>query len=287
MEDGRSLTSRYAVGARVVSSRREWRTLPFRRAIAVFTAVVVAAGCAVARSTFPSEPKAGTLFHTFTAPPGSGPFPAIVLLHTCGGIRGHISQWADRLAAHGYASVVVDSFTPRGGRACNIPDYFPATLDEVAADAFAALQHLKTRSDIDRRRIGVMGFSWGGGAVLRTSSARYRPATGGFGAAVAFYPVCVDARPALPPAIRARFDSLYDDIRTPTLILAGDADTETPPVECARTVERLRRAGRPVTIKIYPGAGHVFDIFDATATRDAADTMLRFFDENLERASVR
>ena len=48
-------------------------------------------------------------------PDGEGPFPAIVLLHGCGGIqpkRDH--RWAERLSGWGYVTLQVDSFWPRG-----------------------------------------------------------------------------------------------------------------------------------------------------------------------------
>jgi dienelactone hydrolase len=246
-------------------------------ATVVVIAALLAAGCATS-PPFPSEPRPGTLFHQYREPSGPGPFPAVVLLHTCAGVRGHLSQWATRLADAGYASLIVDSFTPRGGGACNIPSYFPATLDQVVDDAFAALAHLRTRPTIDPRRVGVMGFSYGASAALRTSSALYRR-RGGFQAAVAFYPLCVAWRASLPAEAQARSNNLLDDIEVPTLILMGEADNDTPNVaaNCAHAVERLRRARRPIAITLYPGAGHVFDVYDADATRAATAAMLEFF----------
>jgi dienelactone hydrolase len=256
---------------------------------AVLGATLLAAGCAVARAPFPSEPKTGTVFHSFRQPTGSAPFPAVVLLHTCGGMRtGHTTRWADVLVRQGYAALVVDSFTPRGGPACSIPTYFPATLDQVVDDAFAALDHLRSRPDIDARRIGVLGFSYGASAALRTSSARYRRGIEGFQAAVAFYPLCVSPRPDWPPEAQERSNNLHADVEAPTLILMGEADNDTPSVaaNCARATEVLRRAGRPVSIILYPGAGHVFDAGPSRhpqAAAKATDDMVRFFAQHLGR----
>jgi dienelactone hydrolase len=251
---------------------------PGRRVLALLGVALVAGGCAAMRPTFPPEPKPGTLFHAFQQPAGPGPFPAIVLLHTCGGVRGHLYDWANRLAAAGYASLIVDSFTPRGGRACSIP-YFPATLDEVAEDAHAALEHLRNRPGIDGRRVGVMGFSYGASAALRLASPRYHRGLRRFGAAVSFYPICAP----YPGSAPERSNNLLGDVDTPTLILMGEADTDTPSVvaNCVAGVDRLRRGGRPVAIKLFPGAGHVFDVSHAEATRDAAAAMLQFFGQHL------
>ena len=53
-----------------------------------------------------------------TKPAGDGPFPAIVLLHGCGGPGKHYSAWTERLRRWGYVSVMVDSFGPRGASNC-------------------------------------------------------------------------------------------------------------------------------------------------------------------------
>ena len=47
-------------------------------------------------------------------PTGPGPFPAVVLLHGCGGFHSSMISWADRLSRLGYAALAVDSFGPRG-----------------------------------------------------------------------------------------------------------------------------------------------------------------------------
>jgi len=225
------------------------------------------------------------MFYGFAKPNAGGPFPAVVLLHTCGGIRPHVHQWSSRLVAAGYATLIVDSLTWRGAKECSIPHYFPASVDDVTGDAFAALGHLRGRSDVDPERIGVMGFSWGANATLRTSSARYRREApgGGFAAAIAFYPMCVSPRSDWPAAAQERAYNLFDDAAAPTLVLIGDADDDTPNVaaNCATRVGALRSAGRPVDIILYPGAGHVFDSRDSPNTRKSAADMLAFFNRHL------
>jgi len=50
-----------------------------------------------------------------TKPDGEGPFPAIVLLHGCGGMKSsYPHNWDKRLAEWGYVSLQVDSLSPRG-----------------------------------------------------------------------------------------------------------------------------------------------------------------------------
>src|SRR2546428_838236 len=79
-------------------------------------AVVALTGCAQARVTFlnatPSAPLAIPA-ETYK-PGGSGPFPAVVLLHGCEGVSENSRRWAQWLTEQGYVAVVVDSWTPRG-----------------------------------------------------------------------------------------------------------------------------------------------------------------------------
>src|SRR5262245_49366214 len=55
----------------------------------------------------------GTLFH----PDGDGPFPALVMLHGCGGASAAFGRiTAERYVSWGYAALWFDSFGPRGIR---------------------------------------------------------------------------------------------------------------------------------------------------------------------------
>lgn len=176
------------------------------------------------------------------------------------------------------------------------------SLDEVVTDAFAALEHLRTRPYVDGRRVGVMGFTYGAMAALRLTSPSYRgsayPRAASFGAAVALYPYCTDSRPSLPPATRDRLNNLYDDVDTPLLILVAGADEQAPPANCTEKAAALGRAARPVSFKLYLGAPHAFDMtnmgtegrrdvqgnyyrYDPAVTADAARVSLEFLDRHL------
>ena len=61
--------------------------------------------------TFPTaDPQAagGDIVVTgvLTKPPGDGPFPSVVLLHTCGGLTGHVAKdWPEFLTAQGHVAL--------------------------------------------------------------------------------------------------------------------------------------------------------------------------------------
>lgn len=182
-----------------------------------------------------------------TRPAGAGPHPAIVAMHGCGGMGGsgkrindRHADWAERLSKAGFVVVFPDSFRSRGlGSQCNVRERTFRSKDR-AEDAFATLEWLTARPEINARKIGLLGWSNGGGAVL--SAARdIRAPKGGvdFKQAVAFYPGC-----------RAYLDGRYAT-RMPVTILHGLADDWTPAEPCQKL--------KSVTFIGYPDAHHDFD----------------------------
>lgn len=191
----------------------------------------------------------------------TGPTPAVVFLHGCGGLISGISHkimsrevdWAKHLNAQGIAVLMVDSFTPRGsGEMCSQSGFKNWLYMKRPADAYAALAFLQTQPAIARDRIGMIGWSNGGGAVLFALGKRGRPATftgPDFRAAVAFYPGSCDAQ---------RVGSDWTS-SVPLLILQGELDVWTPAGSCKVLAEQAVAKGGPVEFHAYPGAYHDFD----------------------------
>lgn len=178
-------------------------------------------------------------------PPGAGPFPAMVVLHGCDGVGRHYRNWARDLASWGYVAILVDSFRPRGvGNVCNQGMAVPPLVQ--AQDAFAAADYLRSLPIVRADRIGVIGFSHGGWAVLKAVLAGTvsRDHATPFAAAVAFYPGCEQPDSALA---------------TDTLIVIGDADDWTPVTRCMRWRDSVQADGHALAMKVYPGALHGFD----------------------------
>lgn len=110
----------------------------------------------------PGVKLAGTL----TLPEGAGPHPAVVLITGSGpqdrdeSLLGHqpFAVLADHLTRKGIAVLRYDD----RGVAGSTGSFEGATMDDFAGDAWAALGYLRTRPEIDAKRIGVMGHSEGG-----------------------------------------------------------------------------------------------------------------------------
>jgi pimeloyl-ACP methyl ester carboxylesterase len=113
------------------------------------------------------NPAAGiTLAGTLTAPPSSGPHPAVILITGSGAqdrdesLMGHkpFLLLADYLTRRGIAVLRFDD-RGVGGSGGNT---MLATLEDNATDVEAGIAFLQSRSEIDPTRIGLMGHSEGG-----------------------------------------------------------------------------------------------------------------------------
>jgi len=171
---------------------------------------------------------------TLSTPGGKGPFPAVVLLHTSGGVTKSLTNWANFLNRQGYATLIVDTAEARGGRG----QFWP--FDQVE-DAYGALDHLAAQKNIDPDRIAVMGFSTGGNAVNNLFAGAFRSAGGRqFKAAISMYGQC-NISFNLKNAI-------------PLSFIIGDKEAKSRLVGCDSVP-----ADTMVDLHILKGAYHAFD----------------------------
>ncbi len=180
-------------------------------------------------------------------PPGTGPFPAVLVMHGCDGVIDHTRSWAGRLVGWGYAAVIVDSFGPRGQR--SICERFVISATVRGQDAHNVAIYLRTLPDIQADRIGIVGFSQGGSTGMWAAIDECIPVDRGgrpFQAAVAYYPACSGGTVVSPFA-------------TDVLILIGKDDTATPADLCIKTIASRANQAHPPAIKVYSGAVHAFD----------------------------
>ncbi|HUO65779.1 MAG TPA: dienelactone hydrolase family protein [Terriglobales bacterium] len=216
--------------------------------VVVFAALLPALGASRAdadgHSVAVTSPAPATLTAELYSPRGTGPFPAVILMHGCGGVGPNIKEWAVWLRYEGYAAFVLDSFGGRGlRRLCG--NSAPLTGPMRAPDVFAAAAYLKTLPQIDGRRLAAIGYSHGGWTLLTAASteARYRDVT--FRAFILFYPSCTGWK-----TLRGS---------TPVLMLLGGKDDWTPAAPCEALTKAASAAGRSVTAVVYPDAYHHFD----------------------------
>jgi dienelactone hydrolase len=184
-------------------------------------------------------------------PRGKGPFPAVILMHGCGGVRlsgaGGVRnhRWVEMYRKLGYVTLIPDSFTSRGWYGCRNRDpNSEITFKQRVADAYSALMFLSKQSFVDKDQVVLEGLSHGGNTVLQAITAQDPTGQNGkFAAGIAFYPNC-------------RFLAVAN-IKFPLLILTGDKDMSKPSLFCP--LPSVVRTSFEYRLKIYPGATHGFD----------------------------
>jgi hypothetical protein len=245
---------------------------------------------------------AGILGGTLTKPANArGPVPAAVTITGsgqqdrdeyipfAGGIR-LFRQVADTLGRRGIAVLRLDD----RGLGASEGSASKSTTADFADDIRAGIAYLRTRPDIDRDRIGLVGHSEGGAIApmiaatdqkLKAIVVMAGPADRGIEISMAQSKYIVDrdttltpakrdsllraARASLDPATQTipwvRFFMAYDpapaarQVKAATLILQGATDRQVP-VDQAEKLAALIRAGgnKDVTVRVFPSTNHLF-----------------------------
>jgi uncharacterized protein len=185
------------------------------------------------------------------------PFPVVLILHGSGGIDGRGAFYAKSLHEAGIATLEINMF-PRGNRP---KEGTRATLPHAAA----ALKWLAAQPSVDSKRIGVMGFSWGGVMSVTLASKLVQERLGSdVPAPVAFapfYPSCTGLVRSIPNK-RSPLYGWHERMGDrPMLIQIGkDDDYEEGDRPCDSLVAEWPEAKRSSTsIIYYDGATHGFD----------------------------
>ncbi|MBV9261712.1 MAG: dienelactone hydrolase family protein [Pseudolabrys sp.] len=178
--------------------------------------------------------------------------PAIIIVHGSGGVR------ADREYAYartfnemGVAAVVIDSFAPRGIKT-TVLNQSSVSSNDMLADAVAVLNKISRHPEIDPERIGLIGFSKGGTVAVKVALRRYMTSlakdNARFALSIALYPWCGDQPLDFSPA------------GAPLVMMLGANDTYVGTEACREYAKKFEAAGGKLTLNVYPGAKHDWDI---------------------------
>lgn len=218
---------------------------------------------------------------------GEGPFPVLIFMHGCGGVRpDHDASWATLAAGMGFVAVVVDSNGPRGhtwqSAQSTICDGNALLGQERAGDILVGLRKSLETGMADSDAVFLIGWSHGAWTVMdfMTMGPDQRPA--GLLAydgpwptvrgVVLYYPYC---RPGALSRVR-RWKA-----EPPVLALMGAKDQTVDTAACKEILERMKEGGLPAEIVIYPEANHSFDYAGRNPEKpwlrpdDAADAKTR------------
>jgi dienelactone hydrolase len=218
-------------------------------------------------------------------PEGEGPFPVCVMMHGCGKADGPQPGYARALAQAGVASLLVDSFAPRGIDRAQAVALVCSGLrlqgPRRAGDLAAALHWLGGEAWADAPRLAIAGWSHGGWTVMDAMT--LGPSLGaragltdagerafdGVRHVFAVYPWCgVGARTIARGWVKP--------VET-TIIVAG-RDTVSGSVQPLAAAEAIRRCGASVHVEMFEAATHSFDELGVV------DPRFRYDVELVERA---
>ena len=215
------------------------------------------------------------------APPGKGPWPAIVFIHgyqagdTTPGGKAFVDYGVlDSTAARGYVGISISQ--PGFGHSDGPPDFMgPATVGA----AEAVIRHFRAEAFVRGDRIGLEGVSRGATVAslvaARDSTIRAMVLISGaydfatpLDSSTAAGRLNIARRDVVRSDIAAETDgtvaalevrsalSQVSHIRTAALILGGERDDRTDPDQARRLAEGIRKNGVFARAVIYPDLGH-------------------------------
>jgi carboxymethylenebutenolidase len=166
--------------------------------------------------------------------------PIAVILHDMYGRLPWLAPYAEALANRGGLRVIVPDFydgvattESEDGRAL-----MTALTDAEASDILSVAIDAERGNGIDAQRVGLIGFSMGGGIALRAAQ------SGVADAVVAYYATLGPDEPGIVPC--------------PVLLHFAEEDTWADGADPETFAGRLRDDGTPVTVHTYVGTVHSF-----------------------------
>ena len=223
----------------------------------------------------------GTVLQGFLAydDAAKGKRPGILVVHEWWGHNDHARNAATKLAKAGYVGFALDMFGK--GKVTTHPEDAKAFVAEATKDPEvkkarfdAALAVLKEQPQVDAKRIGVIGYCFGGGVALDMARAGED-----LKALATFHGVL---KPSGEPARKGTFEPRE------VLVQTGGADPMVTKDQVKAFEQELKAAGVKVDVITYPGAKHGFTnpaadqagmeglAYDAKADQRSWDAMLKY-----------
>jgi carboxymethylenebutenolidase len=204
-------------------------------------------------------------------PTGSGPFPAVLVIHENRGLNPYIEDVARRAAVDGFLALAPDGLYPVGGYPGNDDDgrTLQSGLDQakLRTDMLNSAKFLKGHA-LSSGKLGATGFCWGGGTtnwLAATLGAELQAGVPFYGAA-------------------APTDSV-PQIKAPLLIHYAEDDPRINAMKDGYEAA-LKAAGVRYEMHVYPGTRHGFHNnstprYNPEAAKLAWERTVAWFKKNL------
>ncbi len=235
------------------------------RILALTAAILLFASTCFAAESKTVSYKSGdeTVQAVLYTPSGTGPFPALIVIHEWWGLNDWIKEQASKLSDQGYVALAIDLYR---GKVATTPDEAHEIMrgvpeDRAKRDLDAAFNFLASQPNVRKNRIGAIGWCMGGGYSLDV--ALQEPALAA--AVINYGHLATD-----PEAIKK--------IDAPILGLFGEQDRGITPADVHQFQQTMEGLGKKIDVKIYDDAGHAFENpnnKDGYRPADAADAWNR------------
>ena len=175
-------------------------------------------------------------------------YPLIVAVAGSNGWASHHYQYLQMYRENEIATFELCSFQSRGIES-TVGTQTDVTTAMMILDSYRAVETLQKHPNIKHNKIGITGWSLGGGVSLFSAWEPLKQAINSsisFAAHLPIYPPCI-----VTPTYLDFGDS-------PIHILIGELDNWTPSEACSELVDKLKNQSN-INITIYPNAHHSFD----------------------------
>ncbi len=208
------------------------------------------------------------------SPEVKGKTPGIIVIHEWWGLNDWVKEEASKLADQGYVTLAIDLYR---GKLATTPEEAHEIMrgvpeDRAKRDLHAAFEFLESQSNVNKDRIGAIGWCMGGGYSLDV--ALQEPT---LKADVINY-----GHLATDPAS-------IEKIHAAVLGLFGGQDRGIPVDDVRKFEQLMKDKGKTIDVVIYSDAGHAFENpnnqtgYRADDAADAWKHITDFFANNLKR----
>lgn len=218
------------------------------------------------------------------------PMPALVLASDVFGLDEHIKDLALRFAQQGYAVLAPDFYSTKGGPGPTQTLDQRSKIRRASADTLAikdvnsGFDYLLRENYVNKQRIGVIGFGYGGTvAMLAAASNRNIAACVNFYGEINYPRSVISRTKPNSPLEMVRF------INCPLLALYGAPEVDISRDDVGLLEQELRAKGKLFEIKVYPNAANGFandtrpEVYRPDVSRDAFLRTFGFLQEFLKR----
>ncbi len=206
-------------------------------------------------------------------PNGKGPFPALVVIHAWWGLNDGVKEQARKLTDEGYETLAIDLYR---GKVATSPEEAHELMrgvpeDRAQRDLLAAYDYLASQQNVEKNKIGAIGWCMGGGYALDLAVAQPK--------------LAVDI---INYGHLATDDSTLQKINAKVLGIFGGQDRGITPDSVRAFEQQMKKLGKSIEVKIYPDAGHAFENpnnksgYRAGDAQDAWNRTVTFLKENLK-----